>query len=223
MVRRYPKTRVIQTNPGGSHSDSLTLLLEEGRHPFRRLDLNRLGGATYHYLRPDGTQTYKSWNDFWAEFFNAADTREPMRKLAALAALPPVAKLQPSTPTIMVYRFIASFLTHIAFNASFGRFAWECQNGYLDTSDGFGGVWESRFALFPAAAERSKAPHMDDPFGVSSYRFWFLLLNEEPQLCLETTGTAWDLDGNEYDFEKHSQPDGRIWPVIFEIAGHLLP
>lgn len=222
MVRRYPDLRLIQTNPGGGQ-DCLTLLLEPGPHPFERLDLNRLGGVTYHYLRRDGTQTFKMWTDFWAEFFNAADPRDPIRKLSALAGLPPVAKIKPSTPTVNVYRFIAAFLTHIAFNCSFGRFDWECQNGYLDTADGFGGIWQSRFALFPAASERLQAHHIEDPFGVSAYRFWFLLLNEEPKLCLEITGTAWDLNGNEHSFEKLAGTDQRIWPVVLEIAGDLLP
>jgi hypothetical protein len=222
MVRRYPQARLIQTNPGNGQTDCLTLFPKEGRHPFERLDFNRLGGLTYHYLRPDGSQTFKVWPDFWAEFFNAADTREPMRKLAMFASLPPVAQLKTPTPAILAYRFIAGFLTHVAFNASFGSFNWECQNGYLDTSDGFGGVWESRFAEFPAAAERMREPSMDDPFGVPAYRFWFILLNEDPQLCLETTGRIWDRQGNEHSLEKLLPHDQRIWPVIAEVAADLL-
>ncbi|HEX2052436.1 MAG TPA: hypothetical protein VHJ78_01745 [Actinomycetota bacterium] len=223
MVRRYPKIRIIQTHPGGGQNDCLTLLLDPGFQPYQRLELNRLGGVQYHFRRPNGSLTFKNWPDFWAEFVSAADPREPMRKLSAFAGLPPVAKLRPSTNEVTVYRFISGFLTHIAFNASFGKFYWNCENGYLDTSDGYGGVWESRFELFPEAHERLKNVKESDPFGVSAYRFWFLLLNDDPMICVETTGTAWDRHGIEYDFGKLARDDERIWPVISEVAGHLLP
>lgn len=223
MVRRYPKVRVIQTHPGGGQVDSLSLLLKPGFQPFERLDLNRLGGVQYHFRRPNGSQTFKSWPDFWAEFMNARDPREPMRKLAAFAALPPVAKLKPPTNAVVVYRFISTFLTHIAFNCSFGQFDWDCQNGFLDTSDGFGGVWESRFELFPAAESRLSEVDPEDPFGVSAYRFWFLLLNDDPLLCFETNGTVWDRNGIEHDLGKLARHDQRIWPVVLEVAGDLLP
>lgn len=223
MARRYPQIRIIQTHPGGGQDDTLSLLLRPGFQPFERLDLNRLGGVQYHFRRPNGSQTFKSWPDFWAEFVSAGEPREPIRKLAAFAALPPVAKLKPPTSAVVMYRFIASFLTHVAFNASFGRFYWDCQNGYLDISDGFGGVWESRFELFPAASGRLKEIQPEDPFGVAAYRFWFLLLNDDPQLCFETNGTVWDRNGFEFDLGKLSQDDERIWPIISEVAGDLLP
>jgi hypothetical protein len=34
---------------------------------------------------------------------------------------------------------------------------------------------------------------------------------------------AWDRHGIEYDFGKLARDDERIWPVISEVAGHLLP
>jgi len=223
MVRRYMRIRIMHTHPGGGQDDSLSLLLRLGPEPFERLDLNRLGGVQYHFRRPNGSQTFKSWPDFWAEFLNAADPREPMRKLSAFAGLPPVAKLRPPTNAVVVYRFIAGFLTHIAFNPSFGKSNWSCENGYLDTSDGYGGVWESRFELFPAAQDRLNHHDEYDPFGVAAYRFWFLLLNDDPKMCLEMTGNAWDRSGIEYDFGKLARDDDRIWPIITEVAGELLP
>ncbi|MGQ0678816.1 MAG: TY-Chap2 family putative peptide chaperone [Actinomycetota bacterium] len=222
MVRRYPRIRIIQTHPGGGQVDSLSLLLTLGAEPRERLDLNRLGGVQYHFRRPNGSQTFKAWPDFWAEFINASDPREPMRKLASFAGLPPVAKLRPATPAVVVYRFVAAFLTHAAFATSFGKSLWGCENGYLDTSDGYGGVWESRFELFPGALDRLKAHEDHDPFGVSAYRFWFLLLNDDPLLCVETSGSAWDRTGLEYDFSKYIREDDRIWPVVSEVAGDLL-
>jgi hypothetical protein len=39
-------------------------------------------------------------------------------------------RLPPTTPTVLVYRFIAAFLTH----ATFGRSRWECRNGFFDTA-----------------------------------------------------------------------------------------
>lgn len=222
MVRRYPRIRIIQTHPGGGQVDSLSLLLRLGPEPAERLDLNRLGAIQYHFRRPNGSQTFKSWPDFWAEFVNAGDPREPMRKLAAFAGLPPVAKLRPPTNAVVCYRFLAAFLTQAAFDTSFGKANWSCENGYLDTSDGYGGVWESRFELFPGAQDRLKTQDDHDPFGVSAYRFWFLLLNDDPKLCVETSGTAWDRTGLEYDFGKLSRDDDRIWPVVTEVAGDLL-
>ena len=77
--------------------------------------------------------------------------------------------------------------------------------------------------MFPGAAE-GLADHLPGDFlGEPAYRFWFLCNAEEPGLCLETTGTAWDLEGGEFDLMKLYRVQRRIWPVVTFVAGDLLP
>ncbi|MBT4644127.1 MAG: hypothetical protein HOC09_35445 [Deltaproteobacteria bacterium] len=56
----------------------------------------------------------------------------------------------------------------------------------------------------------------------SAYRFWFLLKNQKPCFCLETTGTVWREDGSEFQIDKMYQKDRRIWPLLNSIMGDIL-
>ena len=55
------------------------------------------------------------------------------------------------------------------------------------------------------------------------YNFWFLLKNETPVLCLDTSGMAYRTDGTSYDVGRMYKGKRRIWPLIFEVAGDVLP
>ncbi len=122
-------------------------------------------------------------------------------------------------------RAIAAFLSH----ETIGEFRWEARSGFLDTSGGYGShVSNEYFERFPAAAERLRTEEADDFSSVPAYRFWFLIertsASRQPRLAIEAThGIAWDETGVRYDLMEIYRRDRRIWPVVFEVACHLLP
>lgn len=189
-------------------------------------DLNRVGRFhTHNQLRDnqDSNSPAKSgkgvaW-DIWPEALAAADLTKLVDSICHRIGLEVPAKLPPSTPIVLVYRFITEFLSRTAF----ARDHWECRSGFYDSSGGSGGVCSRFFAAFPAAEERrrvrSEEPWPENP----AYRFWFILRNSEPVLCLETTGTIWNLAGDSLDIPKTYKLQRRLWPLITEIAGDLLP
>ena len=58
-----------------------------------------------------------------------------------------------------------------------------------------------------------------DFLGQPDYRFWFLTCDEEPLLCMETTGRTWNTDGTERDLVREASNGVNI----DELARSLLP
>ena len=182
----------------------------------REVDLNRAGSAHVHL----DSDAIDSWGSFWQDLHRAERPKSIVDALADRARLPRVHSLPPSTPAVLVYRTIAALLSQ----AAFGQQLWSCRNGYEDTSGYGGGVCSFWFEPFPAAGRRLKVSMPRDLLGQSAYRFWFLLRGQEPVLCLETTDLAWTLDGQEFQVpELYKRAGRRVWPVVFALAGHLLP
>src|ERR1700738_2450400 len=71
------------------------------------------------------------------------------------------------------------------------RRRWCCLNGVLDSS-GFGGCEIRRvlFAPFPAVKAPSNSERSEDPVLSRATDFWFLCCEDEPVICLETSGRA---------------------------------
>jgi hypothetical protein len=109
-------------------------------------------------------------------------------------------------------------LTH----AAFGRTRWFAQNGYEDTSGYGGGEQPAWFQRFPGADECRRVAATDDFLGNSAYRFWFVVRADEPQLCLESSGRVWDLQGKTHDLTVKYRQSRRIWPLVYAVAGELL-
>jgi len=128
--------------------------------------------------------------------------------------------LPSSTPTVLVYRFIAAFLAH----SYLGKDYWECRNGMFDSSAPYecGGVTND-FDSFPGAKERLRVNIKGDISNQPEYRFWFLKKNNEPFICIESRGTLWTKDGKAYDLMGMYNKEKRIWPLIIQTAGNLLP
>lgn len=215
MARRYPEVKVIETHPGGGLYDCLDLRFA-GDHSLAHpsIALNREGSA--HFFDSDGY--LQSWDSFWDDYLAAADPKAIIDRVCERASLPTHEELPASTPPVVTYRFIAAFLAH----ALLGRRRWECRNGYFDSSGAESGR-NSWFDSFAAAAHLVDVRLPDDLLGNSAYRFWFLLLEGRPQLCLETTGMAWDLEGTEFDLMRLYRVRHRIWPVVSFVGGDLLP
>jgi hypothetical protein len=144
IVRRYPSIRIIETHPGGGQYDCLQLLLEQGDSNYPSIHLNRAGSL--HVFASDGA--LRSWPEFWPEYLAAEDPRSMLNQVCEFARLPRVRRLSPSTPAVIVYRFIAAFLA----STVLGRTRWECRNGFADSSMG-SGVREESFAAVPRARE----------------------------------------------------------------------
>ncbi len=215
VIRRAPdQLRVIETHPSGGQYDCLSFLSLNGRHI---ADLNRRG--RFHVCEPlHGTAQFQPW-DLWTDAITEDDPLRVVDGLCQRIGLAVPAKLPPSTPMVLAYRFIADFLTH----SVLGRTRWECRNGFEDTSGWGGGPRLGWFELFSGAAERVKQRLDDDVLSQPAYRFWFLCQNEEPILCLETTGLVWNRTGGPIDLVKEYSGDRRIWPSVMKAALDRLP
>lgn len=216
ILRRHPQLRVTEAHPGGGQYDCLCILLGDGAAGSESyVALNRMG-ATHFFLRPGEDS---QWHGFWEDYLNASDPRPVVREVCERAGLPAVRRLPASTPAVVVYRFVAAFMAQ----SILGRESWECRSGYSDSSGMEGSYARSEwFASFPAAQTRLAVRLPDDSLDEPASRFWFICKSDNPQLCLETTGFAWDLEGAEFDLMKLYRVRHRIWPVVSFVARDLL-
>ncbi len=207
LHRRYPgKFVMVETHPGGGQYDCLSLFHDK-RHV---ADFNRVG--SFHDF--NGQPSLDIWRLLAEE-----EPQAVLDQICRRLELPIPVKLPPSTQDVLTYRFIAAFLSH----SVFGREKWECRNGYYD-STGMGECGVSHlFNQFPEAKERLRVSVPNDLLEIPAYRFWFVIRDYKPLICLETTGTVWNDKGQSFDLTKLYKKEKRIWPVVMAIAGHLLP
>jgi len=151
IIRRYPeKYTVIQTYPGGGMYDCLSLYTKKDH--LHIADLNREG--SFHVF----LEGAKSSFDIWQMMFNTHDLKKDiLNRVSEALRMPVPAKLPPSTPEILCYRFIATFLSHTAFT----RDNWRCRNGFFDSSAPYecGGEIKD-FEKFPGAIDRGFSAKM---------------------------------------------------------------
>jgi hypothetical protein len=169
----------------------------------------------------DGKKNDSEPIEIWDKMLCSEDTREALETVCRRMRLDINAKRRPSTSKILTYRFIADFLSHAAFRRS----RWECLNGYCDSA-GMGGCYVRReqFSHFPGSKKRLQTSVTGDFLGQPAYRFWFLEKEGTPLILLETSGLVW-VEGRRDPWCLMSmyRKSRRIWPLISEIAGHLLP
>lgn len=220
FVRRAPDRLVVTENHAcDSKCDALTVLVSDNGAASKRLvDLSRTVGPHFGaiFYGPSGEPT-KFWHAWpWTGMLQLEDPKAVVDDVARDAGLSPLTNVPASTPRSLTYRLCAAFLTH----AVLGRNRWECRAGLP-----FGpiGVRKSWFTSFPDAQARLDVSTSQD-LGHAASRFWFLVREGVPEVCLEVTGTAWDRQGHQYDVLKLYRANGRrLWPTIMAIAGHLLP
>lgn len=217
LTRRFPgKFTIIETHPGGGTYDCLSLYTKKEEH---LADFNR--GGTFHvFMSFDGLRKEDPCYDIWSELFKTDDYKEVLDNICRMMGLKVPKHLPSSTATVIVYRFIAAFLAH----SYMGLEYWECRNGMFDSSAPYecGGV-KSDFDSFPGAKERLRVSLKGDILNQPAYRFWFLKRNSEPLVCLESSGSLWTKDGRTYDLMGMYKKERRIWPLIVQTAGDLLP
>ena len=215
-VRRAPdRLRIYEMHPGGGQYDCLALFTDKGETV---AFLNR-GGTFTPFSTWEGTPTTSDSWDVWKEVGEGLGSKRLVDGICERIALPVPPRLPPSTPRVLAYRFITEFLAWTVFHSA----SWECRNGFQDNSGGWLALQEKYFTAFPKADQRMRESEESDLNETPAYRFWFILRDGEPVLCLETIGTVWDLKGNSINLPTAYAGPRRIWPLIFEIAGGLLP
>jgi hypothetical protein len=219
LWRRFPrKFTLIEAHPGGGSYNCLGLVTK-GSSPQFAIDVNRDGGSVHIHKAAFGLSDDMTIISNWVSRMLQPKPERFLDEIAKEARLVTPKKLPPSTPATIVYRFIADFLTHSA-----GRLdKWECRNGYEDTSGYGGGKRENLFKQFPNLRKDDSLRHTMLFLEQYEYNFWFLLKNETPVLCLDTSGMAYRTDGTSYDVGRMYKGKRRIWPLIFEVAGDVLP
>ena len=217
LLRRYPnKFIIIETHPGGGTYDCLSLYTKKDEHC---ISLNR-GGSLHVFMRFDSQHAHHESYPVWDELSNHENYKGVLDTICRLMNLKVPHHLPPSTSSVLVYRFIATFLAHSSFGVDF----WECRNGMFDSSAPYecGGV-KNDFDHFPKAKERLRINLKGDVLNQPAYRFWFIKKNNEPVLCLETSGKLWTKEGLEYNLMEIYKKEKRIWPIIYQTAGEMLP
>lgn len=141
----------------------------------------------------------------------------PLDSVCRLLGLEVPARLPPSTPEVLVYRLIAALLRQ----ALFGRAAWSFEQGVFDSSEYVGRV--EHFRYFPAAEERLSQRLPSDLKNEPAYRFWFVCVAGEPQICFEDSGFAWDRGGRAFDLMPMYGENGRsLSRLLADVAASLL-
>jgi hypothetical protein len=214
LLRRHPrKFRVIETHPGGGQYDCLALI---DSHDQIAAEFNRRGRLHIHKRRGRSLGTPRPI-EIWDELISADKFTDVLDHVSDALGLRNPARLPPSTPSVIIYRFVAALLSTTVLRRS----QWECRNGFLDTSGYDDGV-VSHFEAFPNTQEHLSRKRNDDVLGQPAYRFWFILRDGQAQLCLETTGQIWQCNGRSFDAVSLYGKEHRIWPLVSSIMGHLL-
>jgi len=220
LTRRYPERfRLIETHPADGTYDCLSLHTKDTINIFHIADFNRPGSFhVFHKFGQDHDPEHVESFEIWQRMVHTDDMKEVLDDVARKLGLEP-RKVPPSSPEVLVYRFIAAFLSH----AVFGREKWECRNGFYDSSGYSGCSVRSEFEQFPGAQERLQVKLDNDFLGQPAYRFWFLIKNGKPLVCFETLGCAWTEKGECFDLASLYKKDRRMWPLVIGVAGGYLP
>lgn len=212
LWRRFPdRYALIETHPGGGLYDCLSLIeCENGIHSV--LDANR--GGSVHLHLGHSPQSWKDWTDRMLE--NASGFLDEIEKAMGLTHPSPLPK---STPATITFRFVSEFLTH-----AIGRLErWECRNGFYDTSGCDGGKRKELFSYFPQLSVDLPIVEFANGRIDSTYLYWFLLRDNEPQVCIDTGGQLYKTNGEVHDLAAIYSNAKRIWPIIAELALEVLP
>jgi hypothetical protein len=106
---------------------------------------------------------------------------------------------------------------------TFSPVRWCCLNGVLDSS-GVGGceIRRGLFARFPAVKAPSNSERSEDPVLSRATDFWFLCCEDEPVICLETSGRAYSTKGLMIELQPEYAKRRNIYDVVAEIHTRFL-
>jgi hypothetical protein len=218
LWRRWPTHfDLIEIHPGGGQYDCLALRTR-GHKPANAIDVNR-GGSVHINKDAFGLDGGMSTHSNWMERMLGPSPGGFLDDIAHDVRLTIPKKRPVSTPATLTYRYISDFLTH-----SIGRLEnWQCRNGFEDTSGYGGGVRREYFEQFPMLRKEDTLRHGTPICGCHEFNFWFLLKDEKPVLCLDTSGRLFRRDGACHDLPSLYKRDRRIWPLICETALDVMP
>jgi T3SS (YopN, CesT) and YbjN peptide-binding chaperone 2 len=226
LIRRYPRRFIlVEEHPGSGSSDCLAIyndLAEAEKPPGLALIYINRRHPGYIHVEPHGSAPADiSREEFPTYFISADDPKDLLDHLCEHAGLPPISHIPVGSAQAATYRIIAAFLQH----AMFGRIPWDCRNGLAGYWDGYDdGVRREYFEHFPQAHQRFEALEREKTARLPAHRFWFLLKSDEPVLAFEPEhGLVWDVTGRKTDLFAEYQRHRKIWPVLWNAAGHLLP
>lgn len=219
LWRRFPERfDLIEAHPGGGQYDCLALLTK-GQNPAIAIDVGRGGGSVHIHKDALGLDGDMLMYSDWMQRMLGHEPDRYLDDIAHETRLTVPKKLPASTPATLTYRYISDFLTH-----SICRLGnWECRNGFNDSSGYGGGVRHQLFEQFPLLGEENTIRHGSPIIGEHAYNFWFLLKDEKPVLCLDTSGRVFRQDGICHDLPGLYKRSRRIWPLICETALDILP
>ena len=206
FVRRYPdRFRIIETHPCSGQYDCISVYSSSGEHV---ADFNRNGRL--HIFQDDYP---KKAADIW-QMLVVEQFQDALDLLCHALGLK-IPKHRPaSTPSVISYRFMSACLSFSCFG--YNRYKWV--NGILDTS-GFDGGVRKEFSRFKDASDhlRRLTEGMSEAAkqfpGHPAYDFWFLLMNDNPVLCVHTEGLVFKYD-DQNDLVKMYKKHKRLFPLV---------
>ena len=220
VMRRAPKLlRIIETHPGGGQYDCLSMV-----RMVPHLELcafNRRGSFTAFGAFDSNAFGSDRWTQInvWERIARGESTRNVLDDICALLHLQVPSPLPATTPASLTYRVITAMLRI----KTFSPVRWCCLNGFLDSS-GFEGceIRRGLFAPFPAVKAPSNSERSEDPVLSRATDFWFLCCEDEPVICLETSGRAYSTKGLMIELQPEYAKRRNIYDVIAEIHTRFL-
>jgi hypothetical protein len=184
--RRHPSgLTIIETHPGGGQYDCLTFIRQgEGL-----AHLNRVGSFTPTMM----SSAAISWDQLWKRGLMDDGIGEVLDQMSRACGLSVPSKLPPTSKESLAYRVMAGIIASVVFDQA----NWEWSNGQEDTAGYENQLMRDRwFEKVPTAAENQTLALPDDVFGNPKYRYWFLLRDEVPVLCIAKDSLCYGKGGS---------------------------
>jgi hypothetical protein len=179
LHRRHPKRfTVIEMHPGGGMYDTIGFV--QGKRVVA--NLNRPGSL--HVGEPEISLLEFGEHSVWEVLLMDGGLTRVMDAFAKRLAWKRPKKRPPTSEETLANRCFKALLNRRLMEPG----KWEVRNGCLDTSGFGGGPREEWFKAFPSANKARETRLPSDVLGVAEYRFFFLLRDESPQICIDKGG-----------------------------------
>jgi hypothetical protein len=204
MRRHGAQFTIIETHPCGGNYDCLTLL--RGEESVAHLNC----GASFTAWPANGENRIEG-PELWSRALEEKGMRDILDHMSRCCGLEVPGKLPRTTPETLCYRVMAGVTSALALENE----PWEWRNGQEDTA-GYGNqdYRDAWFAQFPGAQQDRQQRKPDDPFGLAAYRYWFLLKQDEPVVCLSKAAMLWCRDGESSDLFEHYTRHRRLHRTV---------
>jgi hypothetical protein len=211
MIRRAPKLLyIMETHPGGGQYDCLSIVRTD--LPKWICAFNRVGSLTAFSWFDSGRDCdSRPQIDVWDRIAKGDSTQEILDEICNLVRLPIPSPLPAGTAASLTYRVITEALRMKTFVPK----RWICLNGVCDSS-GFmdSGIRRKLFSYFPSVEPPSESEESYNPHPL---RYWFLCCDDEPMICLETTGRGYSRNGVMIDLKSIYARRHNLYDVVAEI------